>query len=240
MILRAFLDILFPPLCHVCKSFIPAAGPLHLCPACHRDVRFISSPCCVTCGVPFATEEGIDHRCGACQTTPPPFTAARSAVLLAGPVQQLVHRFKYGHKVHLRRPLALLAGETLAPFVQTAGPELMVPVPLHPRRLRERGFNQAILVGEVLAATWGVPLLRDTLRRQRPTTPQVGLSAGERRENVCGAFTVAAPDRIAGKKILLVDDVYTTGSTLAECARELRRAGAAEVVAVTVARTSAP
>lgn len=239
MIFRAFLDILFPPLCHVCKTFIPAAGPLHLCPACHRDVRFISSPCCVVCGIPFATDGGIDHRCGPCQTAPPPFTAARSAVLLAGPVQQLVHRFKYGHKVHLRRPLALLSGESLTPFVRAAGPEVMVPVPLHPHRLRERGFNQAILIGEVLAAAWGVPLLRDTLRRQRPTVPQVGLSAAERRDNVRGAFAVAAPARIAGRKILLLDDVYTTGSTLAECARELKRAGAVEIVAVTVARTPA-
>lgn len=215
---------------------MPEAGELHLCPDCRGAMTPVASPLCPVCGVPFETEGGIDHPCGACLTLPPPFAAARGAVLYAGPVQELIHRFKYGHKVHLRRPLALLAIEHLTPFVRDVAPDLIVPVPLHRARLRERGFNQAILIGEVMARRWGTPLLHDTLRRVRPTAPQVALSAAARRENVRGAFAVAVPERIAGQRVLLVDDVCTTGSTLAECARVLRRAGAASVVAVTVAR----
>ncbi|WP_298272934.1 ComF family protein [Geobacter sp.] len=234
--LRGLLDILFPPLCHVCRKPVPEAGELHLCPGCRGAMTPVVSPFCPVCGVPHGTEGGIDHPCGDCLTAPPPFEAARGALLFDGPVQELIHRFKYGHKVHLRRPLALLAVEQLSAFVGEASPEVIVPVPLHRARLRERGFNQALLIGEVMARRWGVPLVRDALRRVRPTAPQVGLSAAERRENVRGAFAVAAPGPIAGRRVLLVDDVCTTASTLAECARALRRGGAASVVAVTVAR----
>ncbi|WP_144400148.1 ComF family protein [Geobacter pickeringii] len=236
MLLRGLLDVLFPPLCHVCRKPVPEAGELHLCPDCRGAMTPVASPCCPVCGIPFGTEGGIDHPCGDCLTAPPPFDAARGALVFAGPVQELIHRFKYGHKVHLRRPLALLAVEHLTPFVRGVAPDLIVPVPLHRVRLRERGFNQAILIGEVMARHWGAPLLRDTLRRVRPTAPQVALSAPQRRENVRGAFSVAVPERVEGRRVLLVDDVCTTGSTLAECARVLRRAGVASVAAVTVAR----
>lgn len=236
MLLRAFLDIVFPPLCHLCKAPVPEAGELHLCDACLGAMPPVSSPLCPVCGVPHGTEGGIDHPCGDCLLAPPPFEAARGAYLFDGPVQELVHRFKYGHKVHLRRPLALLLLRQLSPFVRAAAPDLIVPVPLHRKRLRERGFNQAILVGELLAKEWRLPLLRAALRRTRPTVPQVGLSSAERRENVRGAFEVVDPSRIEGRRVLLLDDVCTTGSTLAECARALKRARAAAVVTVTIAR----
>lgn len=234
---RALLDVLFPPLCHLCRAPVPEAGPLHLCATCFGGASPVVTPLCPVCGVPHGTEGGIDHRCGACILAPPPFDAARGAFLFAGPVQELVHRFKYGHRVHLRRPLALLAIGELTPFVLEQAPEVIVPVPLHRSRLRQRGFNQAILLGEVMARAWSLPLLRDSLRRVRPTAPQVSLSADERRENVRGAFALASPAVVAGRRVLLVDDVFTTGSTLAECARVLKRGGAAAVAAVTVGRT---
>ncbi|RNC71868.1 MAG: ComF family protein [Desulfuromonadales bacterium] len=236
MILRAFLDILFPPVCHHCKAFIPDGGELHLCAPCLDACDAIVSPLCIVCGAPFGTEGGIDHRCGDCILSPPPFDGARGALLFTGPVQELVHRLKYGRRVHLRRPLALLAQRHLAPFVVAAAPDLIVPVPLHRSRLRQRGFNQAILIGEVLAKRWGVPLLRTAMVRVRPTATQVALSAEERRANVRGAFAVADPALVAGRRILLVDDVFTTGSTAAECARVLKRTGAAAVFVATVAR----
>lgn len=235
--LQAFLDILFPPLCHVCRTFIPAAGPLHLCAGCRKAITPISSPHCDLCGMPFGTHGGSDHRCGPCSLAPPRFDAARAAALFDGPVREMIHRFKYDRRIQLARPLGLIAAEPLASWA-AASSDLIIPVPLHTRRLRQRGFNQAVLLGQVLARQWELPLDRTSLRRIRWTEPQVNLAAAERAANVRGAFAVT-PSRVDGRKIILVDDVFTTGSTVAECARVLKGAGAAEVRAVTVARAVA-
>lgn len=235
MIFKAFLDILFPPLCHHCRNFIPDAGPVHLCPACLAATTHLVSPLCTVCGAPFLTEGGTDHTCGSCTLAPPPFDAARSAMFFDGPVRDLIHRFKYDKRVHLARPLGLLTAARLTPFARSAA-DLVVPVPLHAKRLRQRGFNQAILLGNVLAKSWDIPLCRDNLKRIRWTEPQVNLSAAERAGNVRGAFAVRDPAIFRGKRIILVDDVYTTGSTVAECARVLKQTGAQAVSVVTTAR----
>ncbi|HEY6873397.1 MAG TPA: ComF family protein [Geobacteraceae bacterium] len=236
MLLKAFFDILFPPLCHGCKSFIPDAGELHLCPACLAGSPAIDSPLCTVCGLPFATEGGIDHCCGGCHEEPPPFAAARAAVVFDGPVRELVHRFKYGKKVQHSRPLGLLAARQLDEFAAASEADLLIPVPLHVKRLRQRGFNQAVLLGEILAKRWRLPLSRNDLRRIRWTEPQINLSAAQRQGNVRGAFAVHDPAAVRDRRIILVDDVYTTGSTVAECARTLKKAGAEAVFVVTVAR----
>ncbi len=236
MFLRAFLDTVFPPLCHVCKAFIPDAGRLHLCGACREKIVPLTSPLCTVCGVPFLTEGGRDHVCGPCAANPKPFVSARAAVYFHGPVQELIHGFKYGKKVRLALPLGILAAERLAPFISESAAELIVPVPLHPRRLRERGFNQALLIGRYLSKTFGIPLSVNNLRRIRWTEPQINLSGEDRIRNVRGAFSVKNPVRFEGKTVLLVDDVYTTGSTAAECAKTLKLSGASGVHAATVAR----
>lgn len=233
--LNAFLDMLFPPLCHVCHSFIPDAGSLHICPSCYDQLKPLEHPLCTTCGIPFYGT-GSDHLCGECIKHPPSFEAARAAVAYAGPVCRLIHAFKYTHKVNLRRPLALLITHHQKDVASQYRSDLIIPVPLHVKRLRDRGFNQAILLGEVLATQWRLPMERRALRRIRWTEPQINLTATERRENVKGAFAVHDPARVAGKRIILLDDVLTTGSTVAECAAVLKKAGAAEVLVVTVAR----
>lgn len=233
--LKALLDIIFPPRCHSCKAFIPDAGDLHLCAACREATTMIVSPLCRVCGVPFETAGGSDHLCGGCTVAAPPFAAARAAALFDGPVREMVHRFKYDHRVQLGHPLGLLAARHLGEFAAATAADLVVPVPLHVKRLRQRGFNQAVLLGEILAREWRVPLSRGNLRRIRWTEPQINLTAGERVANVRGAFAVAEPAALREKRIILVDDVYTTGSTVAECAEVLRRAGAV-VFVVTVAR----
>ena len=235
-VFRALLDIVFPPLCHSCRAFIPDAGLLHLCSSCRGEVHTVSSPLCETCGIPFATPSGIDHRCGACLATPPRFASARSAVLFDGVARDLIHRFKYDRKVHLARPLTLLTEDALTSFALSSGAEFLIPVPLHRRRLRERGFNQAVLLGRPLAKQWGIPLSVDNLKRIRWTEPQITLSASEREANVRGAFALTDPAAVRGKKVLLLDDVYTTGSTVAECSRVLRQAGTETVYVITVAR----
>jgi len=195
----------------------------------------VRAPLCPVCGIPFPGA-GDDHMCGACRQSKPDFYAARSALIYEGHCRDLVHAFKYRHKTHLRRPLALLAADSLRTFVATCAPELMVPVPLHIRRLRERGFNQAVLLGEIWAREWNIPLDRGAMRRIRWTEPQINLTAAQRRDNVKGAFDVRDADAVKGRRVLLVDDVYTTGSTVKECAGVLRAAGAREVAVVTVAR----
>jgi ComF family protein len=232
----ALLDLLLPPLCHVCHSFIPNAGKLHICPACRENLPLVTSPLCTLCGIPFSGAGG-DHRCGTCLSHPPHFDSAGARFLYEGPLRDLIHSFKYNRLVHLRRPLALLALEGISAFGPDWEPHVIVPVPLHRSRLRQRGFNQAILLGRVLSRRLSLPLLPDALVRTRRTEPQIELSAAERRLNVKGAFSVSKPGLIAGKRVLLLDDVMTTGSTMDECARELKKAGAIAVFAVTIART---
>ena len=234
--LKAFLDILFPPRCHACKAYIPDADAIHLCAPCLEACVLIRSPLCIICGMPFLTEGGGDHLCGGCITEPPRFTAARAAAVFDGPVRELIHRFKYNNRVQLCRPLGLLTAQQLGPFAEATSADLVIPVPLHLKRLRQRGFNQAVLLGEILARQWRLPLSRRNLQRIRWTEPQINLSAAERVANVRGAFAVSEPALLKGKRIILVDDVYTTGSTVAECARVLFKADAAEVFVVTVAR----
>lgn len=235
-ILRELLDLLFPPLCHLCKTFIPACGMVHLCADCAGTIVPVSSPACTVCGVPFHVDEGIDHKCGNCIVNPKPFHSARGAVHFQGAARQLIHRLKYGHKVHLARPLGLLTAESLSRFAAENSADLIIPVPLHPRRLRQRGFNQAALLAHILGKKWQIPLSVNNFRRIRWTEPQICLSVEERIKNVRGAFEVKEPSLVKGKRILLCDDVYTTGSTVSECAKVLKQAGADEVFVVTVAR----
>ncbi len=235
MFFRPLLDLFFPPLCHVCKAFIPQAGELFVCAGCTEKIPFLISPLCTVCGAPFATEAGSDHTCGTCLTHRP-FHTCRSATILAGPVQELIHRFKYGGRVHLGHPLGLLTASALSAFCAEAAPELIVPVPLHRKRLRERGYNQSQLIGAVLAKRFELPQEVGNLRRLRWTEPQTTLDAGDRASNVRGAFGVRDARRLQGKRVLLVDDVLTTGSTMRACVEALCDAGVAAVAAVTVAR----
>jgi predicted amidophosphoribosyltransferase len=177
---RALLDILFPPLCHLCKAFIPDSGAIHLCASCGEKVIPVHSPKCTVCGIPFKTENGIDHVCGACAAAPRPFVSARAAVHFSGSTQELIHMLKYGKKVHLTRPLGLMAVNYLGGFLRETGVEMMVPVPLHPRRLRERGFNQSVLLANFLSKRMHIPISRDNLQRIRWTEPQINLSPEDR------------------------------------------------------------
>ena len=233
----ALLDLILPPTCHICRSFIPDAGTLHICPTCRDQLPLVTSPLCPLCGIPFIGI-GNNHRCGRCLSTPPHFDAARAHFLYEGPIRDLIHSFKYNHLTHLRSPLALMTLEGVHAFLTAQDIHLIVPVPLHRSRLRQRGFNQAVLLGRVIARDLSLPMVPDALIRTRQTEPQMQLSAAERRVNVQGAFSVKKTECVAGKGVLLLDDVMTTGSTMNECAKELKKAGATTVIAVTVARTA--
>jgi ComF family protein len=234
---RSCFDFLFPPLCHICHAFIPDATELHICTTCREKLSYVVSPLCPLCGIPFAGV-GTDHICGSCQIRAPHFDYARAHLLYEGAGRDLIHAFKYSYKTHLRRPLGLLLLEGLEGFLRDQAADLLIPVPLHRTRLRSRGFNQAQLLCAMVSERLSIPVMPDGLARTRPTQPQVELSALERRNNVKGAFAVRHPVQVAGRRILLLDDVMTTGSTVDECAGELKKCGATLVTVVTVARTA--
>lgn len=239
MLFHPLLDLLFPPLCHVCRRFIPRAGELFICADCLDNLTFLTTPLCTVCGAPFATDKGSDHTCGACLAHPP-FHTCRSALLLEGAVQQLIHRFKYGGRVQLALPLGLLAASALSGFCAEKAPDLIIPVPLHKKRLRQRGYNQSQLIAQVLGKKLKLPVEVGNLRRLRWTEPQTTLDATNRVANVKGAFAVQDPVRLEGKRVLLVDDVLTTGSTMRACVEALMDAEVSAVAAVTVARGVQP
>ncbi|MDK9716279.1 MAG: ComF family protein [Trichlorobacter sp.] len=230
----AFLNLLLPPRCHICREVLPETGPLHICHDCRANLPLMGSPVCSICGIPF-DGAGSDHPCSRCLQNPPPYAAARAALRYEGSCRDLIHRFKYDYKSHLRRPLGLLTAELLADFVARQQPDLLMPVPLHTSRLRRRGFNQAVLLGEVLSRQWQIPLLRQAMKRVHPTVPQVELTREQRIKNLRNAFSITDSSALKGHHIMLVDDVFTTGSTLAECALVLHQAGCHTVSAVTVA-----
>lgn len=233
-IASSLMDLFLPPHCHLCNTPVSGSEPIHICKECIASLPIITGPVCSTCGIPFKGA-GSSHVCGRCITSPPPYKAARAAMLYEAGCRDMIHSLKYNGKTPVRRPLALLTAKLLADFVASCAPDFIVPVPLHVSRLRTRGFNQSILLGEVLSSEWGVPLLRQGLIRNKPTIPQVELSREQRLSNLRGVFEAKEIQIFAGKKIIMIDDVFTTGSTLSESAKAILDAGASEVFAATVA-----
>ncbi|MBM4255774.1 MAG: ComF family protein [Deltaproteobacteria bacterium] len=186
------------------------------------------------------TKQGPDHLCGPCITTPPPFRRARAWALYQygeaelQPLSAAIQKFKYHRELSIGKTLALLTA-TAYPFSQEQY-DLIIPLPLHLERLRWRGFNQALLLARAVGKVHGVVSNPFLLERSRPTVPQTQLTDKDRHTNVKGAFTVATPDQVKEKQILLVDDVYTSGATVCECAATLISAGAKVVDVFTLAR----
>ena len=235
---EAATGLLYPPVCVGCETPLPPGETL--CARCAGEAKPIEPPFCQVCSQSFVGEipAEVSFTCAECRRTRHAFTCAVSAWRHDGVVRDLVARFKYQHQHYLRRPLGEWLAATLAddPRLRDGPPvTALVPVPLHPRRRRERGFNQAESLCRVLGRRSGLPVW-NALRRTRFTEPQARLARNERLENLRGAFVPARRRPVAGAHLLLVDDVFTTGSTVDECARVLRRAGAASVRVLTVAR----
>jgi ComF family protein len=235
-ILTGIADLIFPPRCITCDNLLERHGPLPFCPSCLDGIRFIRSPLCPCCGVPFPVTEGEDHLCGDCLAAEKPYTVARAVGQYEETLLTAIHRFKYRGRTGIGEILGRIMADFAAGIWDMKVFERIVPVPLHRKRLRERGFNQAVILARELSKRFDIPLDFTSLRREVFTPPQVGLGREERSANVHGAFLARHPERIAGRMILLVDDVYTTGSTLAECARVLVRAKAKSVTVLTLAR----
>lgn len=227
------LDLLLPPLCLACRRPVAAQGGL--CAECWGAIHFLTAPCCPRCGEPFAGELGEEVLCGACLAQPPAFDRARAVFRYDDASKGLVLSFKHADRPGLARFVAPWMARAAGPLLAEA--ELIVPVPLHRWRLLHRRYNQAALLAMALARRSGVPCMPDLLRRARRTPPQGTLSREARARNVKGAIRLGkAVDSVREKRILLVDDVLTTGATLGECVRVLRSAGAARIDVVTLAR----
>ena len=236
--LRQALDVALPPLCPACRA--PLGEGAGLCADCWAKLSFIEPPFCARLGIPFTYDPGPGLLSMEAIANPPAYDRARAAVRYDDIARALVLSFKYGDRLDL----APMMGRWMARAGQelTQRADALVPVPLHWRRLWSRRFNQSAALAGSVAKECGVPVLYDALKRVRATPQQVGLSKTQRADNVQGAFRVppARKVEVAGRRLILVDDVLTSGATVDTCARALLRAGAAHVDVLVFARVVAP
>lgn len=226
----------FPSFCRICGRALEEPGEKIICGRCLDRVEFHRGPVCPVCGRFYQQPAAEGYPCGQCLEQTPPFSRHRSLGPYSGRLKEALLLFKYKGCEVLGRVLGGMAYEHLAADGLFEGLDFIVPVPLHRKREKERGFNQAELLGRALSDRSGVPLLLGVLIKVRYTPAQVSLEAADRETNLRKAFTVRKAGKITGRTVLLVDDVFTTGSTLRECAAELSRAGAREVRALSLAR----
>jgi competence protein ComFC len=233
-LLQSAVSLLYPPLCTICGKSIRAGA--YLCDQCETKAVRIVAPFCEKCSEPFEGAITGVFTCANCAHRRIYFDAAVAAYRGRGIVREVIHEFKYGRQIQLRYLVASWLHAALDDgrlFGRQF--DLIIPVPLHPTRQRERGFNQATLLAELLGAQTSIPV-KPLLERTRYTTTQTALDRSERMENLHNAFRLRKNADVRGLCVLLVDDVLTTGSTLNECARVLKRAGAFSVHAATAAR----
>jgi competence protein ComFC len=232
--LRGIISLLYPPACGICAAEVDADK--YLCPDCEAKLPRIKPPFCSKCSEPFQGTITNHFECANCAHRALYFVNAVSAFRSRGMVRRIILQFKYGGQIHLRHLVASWLFAALEDDrLRDQMFDLIVPVPLHPARERERGFNQAALLAELLSPRMSIQV-RQILERVRYTTTQTAFDRTERMENLRGAFRLRRNVDLRQLRVLLVDDVLTTGSTLSECARVLRKSGACSVHAATAAR----
>ena len=236
---RGFSDVVFPPVCVHCRALIDDAiggttGFRHLCSACVREISWVVAPHCSACGHPFFGVVEGERRCPHCENLVPAYREGRTAVLLKGPGRALVHELKYHRGLHVLPDMAEIFRRSPDLLALVRGATL-IPVPLHPRKLRERGYNQSALLAEELARAAGEgTIVKSVLQRVADTATQTHHDRRERQANLKNAFALAPGAPLnPNQHLILVDDVFTTGSTLNSCAQVLRRAGCLNLDVVT-------
>ena len=237
-IVRAIRDCFYPPFCYFCGSYCSGEEEKEICLDCLSKIQYIHEPMCERCGKPFGHEFVSEYLCGDCLNSDRYFCRARAVGIYSGVLRRAVHLFKYQLRNALARPLGTLMAHRMETVLCDGPYHTVMPVPLHPKRLRLRGFNQALLLARFVSDYYSISLDRYNLIRTRWTHSQVGLSERKRKANVRGAFMLLKDTDVKRKHILLVDDVYTSGSTVDECAKVLMNGGAQTVQILTLARAS--
>jgi competence protein ComFC len=232
--LEALFAFFYPPVCQVCMQARAEAAAGYVCEGCAATIRAIEPPMCRRCGLPFEGEITTTFECANCQELGLEFSWARAGAKSEGLLRDIIHRYKYRGAIWFEPFLAEWLLRAAAPLKLRGNWDMIIPVPLHPLKEREREFNQAERLAVRLARHTGIPMSTGALRRVAPTRSQTLLRRRERLENVRNAFQ--APLDVTGQRIILVDDILTTGATTSACAGALREAGAADVVVLTSAR----
>jgi len=228
-------NLLFPPVCSGCLEPLPSSDK-SFCDTCFQRIAFIHSPKCPRCGHEFRNSTEGDHLCGTClrRKHKDPFSRAMAVARYQEPVSTLLRSLKYDGDLSVLAALQSIVAS--ADTLTLDKEDRIVPVPLHVKRLRSRGFNQAALIARLFFPAMETHILLDVVQRVRHTNPQMGLDGVARRKNLHDAFAVSNRSKIKGRKIILIDDVFTTGTTVLECSRVLIAAGAKEVQVLTVAK----
>ncbi|MDD4357406.1 MAG: ComF family protein [Smithellaceae bacterium] len=240
MILNDFFeelsDALFPPLCLACSEVLSGTAHEVFCPDCRRRITYITGSHCPVCGMIFPNSPSENHLCGNCLERKPWFSSARAAVAYDGVVLDAIRRFKYGRDITTGSALATFWAGFDFDDLDFHMFDAIVPVPLHIKRLRGRGFNQSLILARALGKKHRLMVDFSLLKRCKLTLTQTGLDKKDRVKNISGAFVAGPREKIRGKNLILVDDVYTTGATINECAKTLIRTGASKVAVLTLAR----
>jgi len=230
--LRGVRELCFPSRCLSCAKQLDEAAIL-FCGDCGGKLNFIKEPLCPCCGRTFIA--GENHFCSVCLDKPWSFTKARAVFIYNDVIAKTIYALKYGDRKECLATFGILKKEA-DPCLDLFEPDIIMPVPLHAKRLRQRGFNQSLLLARVFYPEQKEKIDSDTFIRSLDTSPQTTLRGDERRKNMANAFRVIDPEKVEGKKIMLIDDVFTTGTTVNECSRTLEKAGAREVQVLTLAR----
>jgi ComF family protein len=235
----AVLNLIYPESCLICSAPVARQQDCGVCDSCWAKALKLEivRPWCPSCGIPFQTfDPGPEHLCSECSRETPPFSGARSFGYYRAELSRLVQGLKFEGRKNLSGLLSPLMAQAFVNSWDHRQIDQIVPVPLHPKRRRERGFNQAAVLARGLARLIGLPCCEQALRRVSATLPQVGLTDAERVKNVRGAFHCGKPDLVAAKRILLIDDVMTTGATVRSACEGLLEGGALRVSVLTLAR----
>jgi ComF family protein len=234
--IEACLTWLYPSVCQICETTRAKPEQGLVCAKCWTGVRFIREPFCKQCGLPYEGDISTPFECANCRDTELHFSSARSAVTAKGVTLEVIHRFKYQRALWFEPFLADLLLRAALPELGVGKWDVIVPVPLHPTKQREREFNQATRIAAHLARVMELPLNENLVRRIAPTRTQTLLTKKQRAENVRRAFAAVPGAKLNGERVVLIDDVLTTGATTSACARVLRGCGAGDVCVWTVAR----
>ena len=235
-LVSAISNIIFPPQCLACAEMLDPQVKSVFCSSCLPKIRFISGSICPVCGIAFFNSPAENHICGNCLTARPHFARARAVASFETVIMDTIHKFKYGRNVVIGDGLGSFMASFSFPDFDFVEYSLIIPVPLNIKKLRERRFNQSLLLARALGKKHRIPVNFSLLKRHKFTLTQTGFNRAEREKNIKGAFIITDKKKIAGKNIILVDDVYTTGATVNECSKMLKKCGAKDIAVLTLAR----